>query len=1633
MQNQEKAINLLSFIKEFKQSNKEAIYDIDKQLWRCYIKDILIDSKYINFIGEDFSNINYEENDEVILAIRKPENELSEMPPPLPEELLEWIEDSWHNYKEEVKIIQSIERIIDNQTIQEDFYSDNSRIETYEKWRFLHDEWKMRLIEANKVRDFYNELDLYMTMIKNQPESYEIMIANGMLRENRQGSIAKHPLLIKHVKFFHDVKNNIIKILDSDEETTLYIDVIDAIDKEFISVKFSELDTFTKHLQKVDCNPFNYEENSKFLKNFIQAICVDGRYLNNDEKPSERDKLLITNEPVFIVRNKVSGFSKLVENIIQDITKNGLEESPLMELIKLDGKISENNNDYEKDDFAKKIAAANGEDIDILLSKSANSEQIEIARRIDKNKAVLVQGPPGTGKTHTIANLLGNFLAQGKRVLVTSKTRKALSVVKDKVEEELQTLCVSMLEESHKDMEYTVNGICEIEANANLSFLKNEENKLSKFREDYFNKLSETRKKIQDVRYKQTESIALFGERLSPIEAAEYVNNNKDFLNFIPGEVKVNAPLPLSYEEFKILYQTNSKLTMDIEKECLKKLPDINALMLPEDFTKFVNEQSKINEELDDIKNTLDKLNIKVTFDCDKKEIFFDNKLLIDSLQDSTMLNSLLNYTEKFNNEKMEEWLYKVLLDGKNGGGYKVVWQKLLELIETTVQEVSESYSLLHGKNIIVEVEGFSDEQIQQHIIEIKNKLSKGKKILGFASNFTEKPIHKIYKAISINGQKLNCANDCDVVSKYINIKILRSKLLFDWENLVTKNGGPDMSAYKDLERNCNIYKNKIHMYLHWYQNEHLQMQEELVRAGFNKEVFWFNVNALEEMQVLKEEINNTCNILPTTIILTRKVFLELKDYKVLYEQAINSVATSQNNSSFLFDLLQKALLEKNCDAYTKNYTLVDYYLKQQGLIRSNNLLIDKVKEIAPQWATDIKNKVGIHGQEYFPKEIHDIWKCKQLEIILENLKLVSLEKLNLEAEDLSKRLRENTKQLIKVKTQKTLKEAFDADKSKSIALRTWASLVKKIGKGTGKKAPRLKQEAKKQMLKCQDAVPVWIVAVDKVFDNFELSNNKFDVIIVDEASQLDISSLVLAHLCKKIIIVGDDQQVSPSNIGYKDEIIKNLQEKYLISFGPAAATFDEKSSLYSIAKQTFPVLMLQEHFRCVPDIIGYSNRLSYNFKVKPLRNAYGSNLHPATIVYNANGCKAEKKKTNHIEAQTIVALIKACLEKSEYKDKTFGVISMLGNGGQSEEIYKIMRDKINSQIIEKHKIVVGEAPEFQGDERDVIFLSLVDSNDKEGPMRKFGDGVDDAAKKRYNVAVSRAKDQIWVVHSFDMAKDLKNDDIRRDLIEYMQNPKDFVDKSNLAEELSESPFEALVAKELIAKGYDIEQQTKAGGYRIDITVQKDNEKIAIECDGARYHSDKEAIVSDMERQAILERVGWKFIRILGTDYYRDPEKTMNEVFGKLKKLGISTKIVQNTKAEEDLFINGIKNRAELILNEWKENDKENLLSNIKEDRSQVNDAFFKIKKVDRIIKNEKKNDLLENVGEEEYDTVSLLRKSGFECIDNRKESNIIWVISGVESENKIKNVINKECSIVYEKRGVNATFNKPAWRIIEK
>jgi very-short-patch-repair endonuclease len=144
----------------------------------------------------------------------------------------------------------------------------------------------------------------------------------------------------------------------------------------------------------------------------------------------------------------------------------------------------------------------------------------------------------------------------------------------------------------------------------------------------------------------------------------------------------------------------------------------------------------------------------------------------------------------------------------------------------------------------------------------------------------------------------------------------------------------------------------------------------------------------------------------------------------------------------------------------------------------------------------------------------------------------------------------------------------------------------------------------------------------------------------------------------------------------------------------------------------------------------------------------------------------------------------------------------------------------------------------------------------------------------------------MWIVHSLSPHNDLKADDLRRQLIEHAEDPARLMRALEEKEKRSQSNFEREVMKRLAAAGYRVTPHWRIGTFRIDLVVEGDGKRLAIECDGDRYQP-LEKLPEDMERQSVLERMGWIFTRIRGSEFLRNPARAMKPVFEKLQMLEI--------------------------------------------------------------------------------------------------------------------------------------------------
>ena len=302
-------------------------------------------------------------------------------------------------------------------------------------------------------------------------------------------------------------------------------------------------------------------------------------------------------------------------------------------------------------------------------------------------------------------------------------------------------------------------------------------------------------------------------------------------------------------------------------------------------------------------------------------------------------------------------------------------------------------------------------------------------------------------------------------------------------------------------------------------------------------------------------------------------------------------------------------------------------------------------------------------------------------------------------------------------------------------------------------------------MARCYGAVPCWIMPTWRVAEQLPAELGAVELVIIDEASQSDVTELPALLRGKKILVVGDDRQVSPTAPFVTQEKIGQLRHHYLGDM-PFKSLLEPGESIYDLMRAVFlnERLMLKEHFRCVEPIIRFSMQF-YPEKMLPLRipEAHERLDPPLIDIYVPHGTRGKRKKINEVEADVIVEEIATLTARPEMRKRTIGVISLVG-AEQAEHIRSRLSEKIGEEIMQRHSILCGDSATFQGSERDIVYLSMVaDSANKTAlTMLRY--------EQRFNVAVSRARDRVVLVRSVKR-EELNPNDLKARLIAHFENP----------------------------------------------------------------------------------------------------------------------------------------------------------------------------------------------------------------------------------------------------------------------
>ncbi len=362
-------------------------------------------------------------------------------------------------------------------------------------------------------------------------------------------------------------------------------------------------------------------------------------------------------------------------------------------------------------------------------------------------------------------------------------------------------------------------------------------------------------------------------------------------------------------------------------------------------------------------------------------------------------------------------------------------------------------------------------------------------------------------------------------------------------------------------------------------------------------------------------------------------------------------------------------------------------------------------------------------------------------------------------------------------------------------------------------------------------------------------------------------------------MIVGDDKQVSPTAAFIPEKQMDQLRHNFLTEqLFPELLLPD--ISVYELAYAMFPSqrIMLTEHFRCVEPIIRFSMQQFYDNQLIPLRIPKASEKFtpPLVDVYCQYAQRDERRKINEVEAEAIVAEIKELVSNQEYNGRSIGIVSLIG-AYQAKYIQEQLLRELGEDVFQQYKIACGDATTFQGKERDIMFLSMVVGAGQGAVMNRRD------AEQRMNVALSRARDRMYLYRSIQESDLRHENDLRLKILQHFANPMPQQQTIDNPIDLCDSGFERDVYNRLIEKDYNVTPQVKVGAFSIDLVVEGENDRrLAIELDGDEYHP-PEQWMADWNRQRTMERVGWTFWRCWGSSYTINPEGCIDELLSVLK------------------------------------------------------------------------------------------------------------------------------------------------------
>ncbi|MEN3307005.1 MAG: hypothetical protein V7603_3207 [Micromonosporaceae bacterium] len=1302
-----------------------------------------------------------------------------------------------------------------------------------ETWR----PWSREVLGAEATRKLHDRLYDLRYRLDIDAARLELVWGHEILDATVAGERVRYPLLATPVAIEYDADTTTVTVTPQ-ALPRLQPDALADLDNR----RVADLLDLGGVGGAVDVDPWDVEERREFAQRALRRLGFDPVVSSTRVRGPH-----VHDTGVLFVRPRQRMVRRFLEEMRAALGRPGVGVGSLSSIL-----AHEPSRLVLPDDLPDEWAASGDR---LLMPMPTNEAQESIARRLAEHRNVAVQGPPGTGKTHTIRNLICHLVAHGKRVLVLAQKEDPLRVLRDGLPEEIQPLCLAILGRSADQLVQLQVAARELSDRAATLDRETEAAFVDRLLADAVRaeeELAAAQSQLRGAAAREAATYELEGGTATASDVGDWLRRTAPELDLVPDPVPAGAPAPLSASEFGIL--------LDLARRC--PAADRAAALggLPVDGQLPTGEQLLARRDrLRDARKVADAL--------------LDRGISVDGVRRLgepalTELARALRVAADNLSRREGSWTDR-LGHLVRDPSWHTVWDGHVAACQQLLTDLGRRTSALAGRRIEIPQERAAQpRQLLAELGEIRARLAEGKKLGRLAHG----DLRELMAGCQLDGEPLRVLADVELVVASVERGQLRRELANRWAEWQARLGAPVPSALDEPEIWAGRLLGEAVDALDWERRAWPELYQTLAQVypGCPRAV---DARSLGELAGAVEACGN--------VLLADQIAAQL----AALDGWIDQVA-AQGTTSPAVAALHAAWREEDMAEWDAALAEIRRLWTVRPDAQRFAELSNRLVPVAPQWTSRIAN-----GEALPPDGEAAVaaWRWRQAQTWFdETVGSVDTAGLGRRVERCREQIRQLTHDL--VVTSAWLSVARTLDDRKKAALADWTAALRKIGKGTGKSAAHWQAVAQRAMAEAVTAVPVWIMSIDRALEQFRGGEQLFDVVVVDEASQADIFSLPVLSLAKRAVVVGDDQQIGPQLVGMPTDRVHALIGAHLAQV-PSGPHFDTESSLYDHAVRRSPErILLTEHFRCVPTIIAFSSDHYYDGKIQPLRADQPAGIGPAVAaVYVPGGLREQRPEFGEVnvpEAEALVTRLAGIVADPAYAGKTIGVVSLLSTSGQAAYLQHRIRAEIGAEEMERRELRVGDPYTFQGDERDVVLISMVVA--PTGGTGEIGAFTKRDYHRRINVAASRGRDQMWLFHSVQLAG-LVADDARALLLAYCQSVGQRPPEAPVDPQVRcENDFQRAVLRRLRERGLQPVPQYRIGRYRIDFVLSTpDGRRLAIECDGDRYPGDA-AFAQDLRRQAVLERVGnCTFVRVRSSVFHREPEVALAPVWERAAGLGL--------------------------------------------------------------------------------------------------------------------------------------------------